>query len=152
MLIRKVIVTGGIVAALASAASSRAAESVTRAAGRAPAAGAACVLKQYQVTAVRPYRVEQHELGGGHLVTSKLLGADVDVQAQPGLTAEWLWLTLDRHIEEVRNSGRMGDCPLDVKEVQVQVLSAGPGFTVRLTAPDQKAAEDIQRRAQSLAR
>lgn len=46
----------------------------------------------------------------------------------------------------------MRDCPLEVDKVQVEVLSAGPGFTVRLMAPDQKSGEEVLRRAQSLAR
>lgn len=78
------------------------------------------------------------------------VGARVFVQAEPGLTAEWLQLSLQRHLAGM--SGSMADCPLDAKDIQVKVVSAGAGFSVQITGKSAAQGQEILRRAQLLVR
>jgi hypothetical protein len=112
-----------------------------------PAKAAPCILREHRITAVTPYRVQGHQ---GRVVTQELRGATVSVQAEPGLTAEWLQLTLGRHLAEMRGTGGMKDCSFDVKDVQVRVTSSGAGFSVNLIARDAAKAPEVLRRAQLL--
>ena len=116
----------------------------------APAAahGAApCILREHRITAVTPYRVEAHQ---GRVAVRELRGATVFVQAQPGLTAEWLQLTLGRHLAEMQGMGGMKDCAFDLDGVQVKVASSGAGFAVNFIARDASKAEEVLRRARLL--
>ncbi len=115
----------------------------------APAAAKAapCILREHRITAVTAYRVEGHQ---GRVVIHELRGATVSVQAEPGLTAEWLQLTLGRHLAEMHAAGGMKDCAFDVKDVQVKVSSSGAGFLVNLIARDPAKAPEVLRRAQLL--
>ena len=115
----------------------------------APAAAKAapCILREHRITAVTPYRVEGHQ---GRVVVQELRGATVSVQAEPGLTAEWLQLTLGRHLAEMHAMGGMKDCAFDVNDVQVKVSSSGAGFSVNLIARDPAKAPEVLRRAQLL--
>jgi hypothetical protein len=109
-----------------------------------PAKG--CILMEHRVTAVTPYRiVRQH----GRSATQELAGAQVLVQAEPGLTAEWLQLTIQRHLATMQTE-HMGDCPLDMRGVRVQVDSAGAGFAVKIIAKDPGQAKEVLRRAELL--
>jgi hypothetical protein len=108
-----------------------------------------CVLEGYRVSSVAPFRIQQS--AGGHYVMSRLAGAELYVPAEPGLTAEWLWLNLSRHIAAMQGPTVMKDCVLDIDKLQVEVSSAGPGFRVRLIAPDAKTGQEVLRRAQLLA-
>jgi hypothetical protein len=115
----------------------------------APAEKAPCILSAHRITSVTPYRVQQH---AGRGVTTRLAGAQVFVQAEPGLTPEWLELQLARHITEMKAPAGMPNCALGVKDVSVKVDSAGTGFAVKLIARDSSQAEEVLRRAQLLAR
>lgn len=107
-----------------------------------------CILKEHRVTRVEPLRVtERYGRGSGE----KLVGAQVFVQAEPGLTAEWLQLTIVRHMAQMAGSG-MKNCALDATDVRVSVESAGAGFAVKITGKDATQAKEIWRRAQLLAR
>ena len=64
---------------------------------------------------------------------TRLAGAEVFVQAEPGLTAQWLQLTVEQHLGRMKGM-HMGDCALDLSGVRVQVDSAGPGFAVKIIA------------------
>ena len=112
-----------------------------------PTSAAICVLKTHRVLSVTPYFEDVH-MGSG-ATTQRLRGASLFVLAEPGLTAEWLRLTLQRHLAEMRTT-TMRDCPLEVKDVTVTVESAGPGFAVKLIARDADQADEILRRAQLL--
>jgi hypothetical protein len=112
-----------------------------------PPAHAHCILSQHQVTGVQPLRVTQRY---GRGASEKLVGAKVFVQAEPGLTAEWLQLTIQRHIAQM-GTGAMKDCALDTKDVRMSVESAGPGFVVKIIGKDPAQAKEILRRAQLLA-
>jgi hypothetical protein len=106
-----------------------------------------CILREHRITAVTPYRVQQH-VGRG--VTTRLAGAEVFIQAEPGLTPEWLQLKLTRHIAAMQGAGSMANCALDVKDVGIKVDSAGPGFAVKIFAKDPSKAEEVLRRARLL--
>jgi len=80
-----------------------------------------------------------------------LRGAQIYIQAEPGLTAEWLQLTLERHLAAMKGSAAMPNCALGVGHVRVEVVSAGPGFWVRLIGQDKRTAEEVLRRAKLLA-
>jgi hypothetical protein len=111
------------------------------------AKAAPCILREHQITAVTPYRVEGHQ---GRVVVQELRGATISVQAEPGLTAEWLQLTLSRHLAAMHAMGGMKDCAFDVNDVQVKVSSSGAGFSVHLIARDAAKAPEVLRRAQLL--
>lgn len=117
------------------------------AAPAATATPAPCILREHRVTAVTPYRVEGHQ---GRVVTHELRGATVSVQAEPGLTAEWLQLTLGRHLAAMQGAGGMKDCAFELRDVQVRVSSSGAGFSVHLIASDAAKAAEVLRRAQLL--
>lgn len=106
-----------------------------------------CILREHRLSSATPYRIQQH---AGRGTTGRLAGAQVFVQAEPGLTAEWLELKLARHIAEMHGAGTMKDCALDVKDVRVEVASAGSGFVVRLIARDADKAEEVLRRSRLL--
>ncbi len=84
-----------------------------------------CILLDHKVTAVAPYQVEVRQ---GHTTHSQLQGAQVFVQAEPGLTAEWLGLTLTRHLAEMRKSPSMKDCAFTVDDVRVEGDPAATSF------------------------
>ncbi|MET0793806.1 MAG: hypothetical protein ABW061_19965 [Polyangiaceae bacterium] len=115
----------------------------------APAAAkpAPCVLREHRITGVTQYRVQAHQ---GRVAVQELRGATVFVQAEPGLTAEWLQLTLGRHLAAMQTMGGMKDCAFDVNDVQVKVTSSGAGFAVNLMARDPSKAEEVLRRARLL--
>ena len=105
---------------------------------------AKCALKTYTVKAVGPQFADVQQ---GRVTTRRLAGAVVYVQAQPGLTAEWLTLSLQRHLSAMQ-ARTMKDCPL--ADVRIGVGSAGAGSAIQLTAKDPKSAEEVLRRARLL--
>jgi len=107
-----------------------------------------CVLRQYHVTSVTPYHSERQVGQAG--VIRDLVGASVYVQAEPGLTAEWLRLNLDRHRTEMGAAATMKDCPFAVDDVQLDVESSGAGFYVTFLAPNPAKAEEVLRRTRLL--
>ena len=104
-----------------------------------------CELRQYAVTSVAPFT--ERALSSKTGMNPRARGAQMFIQAQPGLTAEWLRLQLGRHIESARTAAPTADCPLDVDGAAVTVDSSGPGFLVTIRATDQDAADEILRRA-----
>ncbi len=81
----------------------------------------------------------------GYTAFRQFIGAEVFVPAEPGLTAEWLDRVLTSEVAS-------GQCNFGVRKVDVEVLSDGGGFSVRLSGRDQKAAAEILRHAQQLAK
>lgn len=108
---------------------------------------APCILREHRVTSVTPYRVEEHM---GKVTFTRLRGANVFIRAERGLTAEYLRLTLIRHIAAMRGPATMRDCAFDVDAVRVEVDSYGAGFRVKLIARDTDKAEEVLRRARLL--
>ncbi|HWA70734.1 MAG TPA: hypothetical protein VG937_00295 [Polyangiaceae bacterium] len=105
-----------------------------------------CVLVGHRVNSVKRYEVVEWR---GRSASYRLAGAQVYVQAEPGLTAQWLQLTIERHLAQMR-SRHMGDCVLELNGLQVQVDSAGSGFAVRIVAKDPGQAKEVLRRAELL--
>lgn len=106
-----------------------------------------CELRDYTIRSVAEYveRDVRSKVGA-----ARLRGAELFVEAQPGLTAEWLDLQFERHIQAARTP--TADCPLDVDDAKVTVQSSGPGFLVRIRVDDENEAGEILRRARALAR
>ncbi len=138
MLIRKFLVT----AALAAAA-------VPAVAQATPKQTPPCILSEHEIASVVPYKVDEQI---GKNVIQRVRGAQVYLRAEPGLTAEWLQLNFQRHLAALAGPATMPDCAFDIDKVRVDVTSAGPGFWVRLVAPDTKSGEEVLRRAQLLVR
>ena len=107
-----------------------------------------CILRAHRVTKVRPHFVTQQY---GRASVQRLAGAEVFVQAEPGLTAEWLELTIQRHLARMQTQ-HMGDCPLDLAGVRVKVDSAGPGFAVKIIGRNHGQAKEVLRRSELLHR
>lgn len=111
-----------------------------------PAETTHCVLLDHKVTSVTPYRVVERSGRGSH---ERLAGARVNVRAEPGLTAEWLQLTIQQHLAKMEGT-TMAGCPLDLDSVRVEVDSAGAGFAVKLIARNPAQAKEVLHRAQLL--
>ena len=106
------------------------------------------VLAEYRILSVTPYNVEQTRI---KTTWKEIRGAVVRVEAQPGLTAQWLQLQLGRHVAAVRSGAEpTSGGPLSVPGVQVSVSPAGDGFFVTLAATDKQNGEEILRRAEAL--
>jgi hypothetical protein len=112
-----------------------------------PNAARPCILSENSIVSVVPYKVEEHI---GKNVVQRVHGAQLYVQAEPGLTREWLQLNFERHIAMMKGSPAMPDCALGVENVRADVTSAGSGFWVRLIAPNATSGEEVLRRAQLL--
>jgi hypothetical protein len=105
------------------------------------AEGQRCSLgSRYPLTSVASYTTEEH---GGYTEYKTFRGAELYVPAQPGLTQEWLQRTVESDIAS-------GACDFGVPSVTVSVVSAGPGFAVRLSGNDNRSAAEILRHAQQL--
>jgi hypothetical protein len=115
---------------------------------------AACTPGEHRVIAVTPYVVESprgpREIHEGRAAVRELRGATVFVQAEPGLTAEWLQLTLSRQAAAVQETGGTKGCVFGVSDVQVKVTSTGKDFGVYLIARDPRNAQEVLRRARLL--
>ena len=107
----------------------------------------ACTLQGFTVTSVAPHFVDQQQ---GRATIQRLDGATVYVLAEPGLTREWLRLSLERHLTSMQGGAAMKDCPLGAKDIQIAVDSAGTGFAIHVSAKDTKSAEEVLRRARLL--
>ena len=89
------------------------------------AAPAQCSLGgKYFARSVKPYNTTED---AGYSIFTRFRGAEVFVPAQPGLTAEWLDRVLTFQIAA-------GECNFGTPKVNVEVLSDGGGFTVRLAS------------------
>jgi hypothetical protein len=107
------------------------------------------LLAAYRIVSVAPYTQEQTHI---KRTWTELRGAVVRVEAQPGLTAEWLQLQLDRHVVAMGMRGEnMDDCPLAVPGVRATVSRAADGFLITVAASDKSSGQEVLRRAQWLA-
>ncbi len=80
----------------------------------------------------------------GHADIQVLSGASVYIQAEPGLTAEFLRLQIMQRVPGTKQ------CVLGVTGVDVRVESSGAGFWVNLVAHDGASAHEVLRRAKLL--
>ena len=79
----------------------------------------------------------------GYTTFRQFRGAEVYVPAQPALTAEWLDRVLTSQVAA-------GECNFGVPKVDVEVLSDGGGFSVRLSGNGERGAAEILRHAQQM--
>src|SRR3954451_11377444 len=107
---------------------------------RAAEAGRCSLGNKYMVRSVNPYMTFED---AGYTSWQQFRGAEVFVPAQPGLTNEWLQRVVTYEIAA-------GQCDFGTRSVTVSVLSAGPGFSVRLAGGNDRAAAEILRRARDL--
>ena len=92
-----------------------------------------------------PIRSVAAYVNAGYTSYNQFQGAELFVPAQPGLTSEWLQRVL---ADEVAT----GACNFGVPSATVSVLSAGGGFSVRISASNEKDAGVILKHAQQLPR
>lgn len=95
---------------------------------------------KYPVRAVSSYNTEEN---AGYTSYRRFRGAEIVVPAQPGLTAEWLQRVLSNQVAT-------GACDFGVPNMNVDVMSAGDAFSVRLSGADERAAGVILQHAQQL--
>jgi hypothetical protein len=107
----------------------------------------ACAFEGRQVTHVKPL-YEKEQLGKATL--KKLRGAIVYVQAERGLTAEWLGLNIQRHVALMRGSASMPGCPLDFDKLSVTVKPTKTGYAVVLAVKDRAQAAELLERARAI--
>jgi hypothetical protein len=100
----------------------------------------------HRVSSVTPHWVE--ESNGKR--TRRLTGADVRIDAEPGMTAEYLTVEVRRHLSAMSAGHGTLDGVFGVEGASVEVRSTGDGFVFRITAPDAVHAQEIVRRAQQL--
>lgn len=105
-----------------------------------------CELTTYRASAVRPYLVDVQQ---GRNSGKKLIGANIYVPAQQGLSAEYLLARVQGQIASMQNQP-MPNCPLAIGGVTVNVVSAGNGYWVQISSTDQATAKEILRRAEQL--
>jgi hypothetical protein len=123
-----------------------------------PAAPAKAVSRivtvHHHIIAVTPYVVESprgpREIHEGRAPVRELRGATVFVQAEPGLTPEWLQLTLSRRVAEMQAAGDIKGSAFGVNDVQVKVTSTGTDFGVYFIARDPHKAQEVLRLARLL--
>ena len=112
-----------------------------RAATATAAADQCRITKTYHISAVTPYKVVDHIVPTDD--RAELRGVTLRVDAQPGLTKEWLQGAFERSIAA-------GECGLGAEPVSVNVQSAGDAFQVQLTTQGEKAAAELLRRVQQM--
>ena len=95
---------------------------------------------RYPIRSVTSYTTDENE---GYTTYRRFRGAEIIVPAQPGLTAEWLQRVLSNQIAA-------GACDFGVERMNVDVMSAGDAFSVRLSGSDERAAGVILKHAQLL--
>ena len=91
----------------------------------------ACVFSAYNASAVAPFNGEENYGYGNY---TELKGAQIFVPAREGLTEQWL----TRVMQSTLRQHDASSCQPAVKDLQVNVVSAGPGFWVQLIAPSQQ--------------
>jgi len=136
-MVQRLLMIAGVV--FVGAAASASAQPQPQAEPR-PDPGACSLTTTYPVVSVNPYTTS-HE--GGFPVPTRTRGALLHVTAQPGLTSEWL----QRSVETSLASDACGF----ERDTQAAVLSAGDGFDVILTGPDDASARRILNQAQLVA-
>jgi hypothetical protein len=99
----------------------------------------------FTVSSVSPHWVD--DINGKRL--RHLTGAEIRIEAQPGMTVEYLTVELRRHLVTAAAQGSL-EPVFGVAGSIVELRSTGDGFVFRVTASDTKGAEEIVRRAQLL--
>jgi hypothetical protein len=95
----------------------------------------------HRVVSITPQWVE--ESNGKR--TRHLVGVEIRIEAERGMTAEYLTVELRHHLSSTDTPHSMLEPVFGVEGSNVEVRSTGDGFVFRVTAPDTKRAEDIVR-------
>lgn len=127
---QKLIVLSVLVAVLGAAQTAWAAPATPNAEKR-------CVFQEYAPVSVAPFHQDE-DYGLG--TYTRLGGAQVYVQARPGLTAEWLTLSVQRELAKLTAAD---GCRPSVRGVHVSTISAGGGFWVVMTAQNERDAKAL---------
>jgi len=102
-------------------------------------------LMGYHVLSITPHSVD--EINGKR--TRHLVGAELRIEAQPGMTAEYLTVELRRHLASAVQGSTI-EPVFGVEGSSVEVRSTGDGFVFHFTASDTGHAEELVRRAHRL--
>jgi hypothetical protein len=97
---------------------------------------------KYPVRSVAAYTTY---VDAGYTSYTQFQGAELFVPAQPGLTSEWLQRVVSDQVAT-------GACDFGVRSANVSVLSAGGGFSVRISGHNEKDAGVILHHAELLSR
>jgi hypothetical protein len=100
----------------------------------------------HEITQVEAYLEDVWSEGG---MSAVLVGAQVFVPAERGLTGEWLHRELAQRLAARRSDAQ---CPLDVPGVRISVQSGGPGFWANISTASEKAAKQVLEEARRLVR
>jgi hypothetical protein len=103
-----------------------------------------CVFETYAPSSVVAYNAEETVGYGTHPV---LRGAQLYVQAREGLTKEWLELSVQRAFAVPAMESN--SCRPEVRDIEVSVSSAGPGFWVYLGSGNLRSARALLQWAQT---
>lgn len=100
----------------------------------------------HRILSVSPHWVE--EIDGKR--TRHLTGVDIRIEAEPGMTAEYLTVELRRDLTAISTERAITSSVFGVQGSKVAVRSTGDGFVLQITAPDTTSAKEVVRRAQRL--
>jgi hypothetical protein len=100
----------------------------------------------YRVFSITPYWVQ--DTNGKR--ARHLTGAEIRIEAQPGMTAEYLRVELEHHLSSAGPAKAALEPVFGVDGSTVEVRSIGDGFVFRITAPDTERGAEIVRRARLL--
>ncbi len=103
-------------------------------------ASQSCVLDKYRPESATPYVVEE---SAGYDMYAETRGAQLFVPAQPGLTRQWLQLTLERALLNQADASGAEACHLAAKLDKIGVTPAGDGFWVQLIGHDEHTAKEL---------
>jgi uncharacterized membrane protein len=95
---------------------------------------------KYRVSAAVAYHRNENL---AFIASSPFRGAQLRVEAAPGLTQEWLQSRIETQIAS-------GVCAFGVPNVKVDVASDGDHFSVQISGSNDRAAQEILRHAQQL--
>ncbi|MET0391442.1 MAG: hypothetical protein ABW321_36040 [Polyangiales bacterium] len=116
----------------------------------------ACVFDQYAPTAARPwFSVDENVVPIAFGPDNFFRGAELYVPAREGLTREWLTAITESALTsgtgpETNGSASALTCGPKIKNVKVNVVSAGGGFWVQLITRDEASAGSVLRWAQGV--
>ena len=78
------------------------------------------------------------------------VGVDINVRAQPGMTAQWLARLVECHVASEAGGDfcTSSECPLGLNRVATSVSATATGFSISLRSGDTTVAREIARRSQ----
>jgi hypothetical protein len=106
-----------------------------------------CVFDTYAPEYVKAY---WDEVNYSYGTFTSVKGAQIFIEAQPGLTPEWLTQVVERALQTHGANKTPSDCGPNMPGVQVSVASAGRGFWITLIGRDEKTANALVNWAQAM--